>query len=106
MIDPEALAHAHAVKERHERELLAKPNVVGVGIGLRRVDEDEAEDVEEIERAADDVRYEVTLVVNVTRKVAEDALAPAARIPEVLEGVPVRVKAIGNVRAHWRGFSR
>jgi len=29
-----ALAKAHAVKQEHEADLLNKPNVVGVGVGL------------------------------------------------------------------------
>lgn len=82
------LNRVRTVKERYERDLLAKANVVGVGIGLL------LEDANEPERPA--------VIVNVTQKVPLSALAPADRIPEELEGVPVKVQAIGQPIAHTR----
>ncbi|MFP4396349.1 MAG: hypothetical protein ACLFTI_13920 [Anaerolineales bacterium] len=79
------LEHIRAVKHRHEAELMRKPNVVGVGIGGRW-----------------DIGQPVTdlgIVVNVTHKVPEDALAPEDRIPEQVEDVPVRVHEVGEIQA-------
>ena len=73
--------HVRTVKERYEQELLAKANVVGVGIGLRStVTRSEA----------------ISLIVNVTHKTPLKILRSADRIPDELEGVPVKVEAIGQ----------
>jgi len=73
--------HVRTVKERYEQELLAKANVVGVGIGLRStVTRSEA----------------ISLIVNVTHKTPLKTLRSADRIPDELEGVPVKVEAIGQ----------
>ena len=73
--------HVRRVKERYEEELLAKANVVGVGIGLRSTL----------------TRHEaITLIVNVSQKVPLQALRSTDRIPDELEGVPVKVEAIGQ----------
>jgi hypothetical protein len=90
----EELERARAVKAQHERELLHKANVVSVGITLEKEDDEE-------ENAAP------TLVVGVTEKVPEESLSPDDRIPEDLEGIPVRVDVVGHPRAQRRGlFSR
>lgn len=78
------LQQAQKVKERYERELLSKANVVGVGIGLRGTVTREGS---------------VSVIVNVTHKVPLQALAPADRIPDELDGVPVKVEAIGTPAA-------
>ena len=57
------------------------PNVTGVGTGK---DETTGRDV---------------IVVFVTRKVPRDRLREEDVVPDELEGVPVRVLAIGEVRA-------
>ena len=80
--------HIRQVKHRHEAELMRKPNVVGVGIGQQR--------------RAGHPTDEVQLVVNVTRKVPEDELAPEDRIPEWVEDVPVRVYEVGEIAAQAR----
>jgi hypothetical protein len=69
-------------KTRHENELLALPNVTGVGIG---------------ERAGRPV-----IKVFVTEKVPESALAPEERVPASLDGYEVDVEAIGLVEAQER----
>ena len=79
------LEHIREVKFRHEAELMRKPNVVGVGIGQRRREGHPTD--------------ELSLIVNVTRKMSEDELAPEDRIPERLEDVPVQVQAVGEIRA-------
>ncbi|MBN1920915.1 MAG: hypothetical protein JW892_06700 [Anaerolineae bacterium] len=76
--------HVRRIKERYEGELLAKANVVGVGIGLRS----------SVTRSET-----LTLIVNVTRKVPPQALKSADRIPSELEGVPVAVETIGQPMA-------
>jgi hypothetical protein len=66
-------------KARHENELLALPNVTGLGIG---------------ERAGRPV-----IKVFVTEKVPESMLAPAERVPTSLDGYEVDVEAIGSIEA-------
>jgi hypothetical protein len=69
-------------KTRHEAELLALPNVTGVGIG---------------ERAGKPV-----IKVFVTEKVPESQLAPENRVPRSLDGYEVDVEAIGIIEAQER----
>jgi len=79
------IAHIQAIKARHEADLLKKANVVGVGIGLRM-------------RHGRPVGGPA-LIVNVTHKVPLEQLSPEDRIPNMLEGVPVWVEDIGEVKA-------
>ena len=82
---PATIKRAEAVKRAHEDELLARANVVGVGIGLRRrsgVDTDQ-----------------VAVIVLVTHKVPRSQLAPKDIIPSEIEGVPVDVQEVGDIRA-------
>jgi hypothetical protein len=73
------------VKQAHEQALMAKANVLGVGVGIR-------------ERAG--ARGEqVAVVVLVRRKVPVSQLAPQDRIPAEIDGVPVDVQEVGQVRA-------
>jgi hypothetical protein len=74
-----------AVKARHESELLRKANVVGVGIGFRK--------------HRGEMTREPSIVVSVTYKVPAWALNPEDRIPRELDGVPVDVQAVGQLRA-------
>jgi hypothetical protein len=71
------------VKEAHEAELMAKANVVGVGIGFRQQKRSRTNDV--------------VLVVMVEKKVARDQLAPEDIIPGLIEGVPVDVQESGRL---------
>ncbi|MCS7281784.1 MAG: hypothetical protein RMK65_01645 [Anaerolineae bacterium] len=80
------LARVRAVKTAYEKELLRKPNVVGVGIGLRQ--------------RGGKFTNELAIIVSVTHKVPWEDLAPEDRIPEEIEGVPVDVQAIGVPVAH------
>ena len=73
------------IRKKYESRLLKKANVVGVGIGYR--DEDEPDE------------DELALVVNVTHKVPLSQLRKEDRIPSCLDGMPVRVEAIGIPRA-------
>lgn len=85
MFDEESILHVQAIKKKYEQELMAKRNVVGVGIGFRW-------------RGGQDTR-EVCIVVSVRRKVPSSRLAPRDVIPSVLEGVPVDVQETGALRA-------
>ena len=75
----EAIERIQAVKTAHEAELLAKENVVGVGIGFRQ-------------RLND-----VVLVVMVDKKVPRDQLKPEDIIPGQIDGVPVDVQESGRI---------
>jgi hypothetical protein len=73
------------VKQIHESDLLAKANVLGVGVGLRQ--------------RSGEPGAEVAVVVLVRRKVPASQLAPQDRIPPEIEGVPVDVQEVGDVQA-------
>nr|WP_308800862.1 hypothetical protein [Streptomyces polyasparticus] len=72
---------AHEARRLHEGRLMQLANVTGVGIGR---DELSGEDV---------------IVVFVTRAVPRELLPADDVVPDELEGVPVRVLAIGPVDA-------
>lgn len=69
-------------KTRHETELLALPNVIGVGIGERD--------------------GKTVIKVFVTGKVPETELAPGERVPPSIEGYEVDVEEIGAVEAQGK----
>jgi hypothetical protein len=73
------------VKQSHEDELLSKANVLGVGVGLRQRGGLRGE--------------QVALVVLVRRKLPPAELAPGDIIPSEIEGVPVDVQEVGDIRA-------
>jgi hypothetical protein len=77
------------VKDTHEAELMSKANVVGVGVGYR----------EKGGRKTDDL----SLVVMVERKVPETQLSPQDIVPKSIEGVPVDVQEVGQIRAQPLG---
>jgi hypothetical protein len=81
----ETTLKAIRVKQEHEDGLLKKANVLGVGVGLRQRRGQPTE--------------EVALVVLVTRKRPAAELAPSDLIPPEIDGVPVDVVAVGDVRA-------
>lgn len=72
---------APRARSLHEGRLMSLPHVTGVGTGK---DEHTGADV---------------IVVFVTRKVPRDRLRDEDVVPDELEGVPVRVLAIGEVSA-------
>lgn len=80
-----AMQRAAAVRERYERDLLSKANVVGVGTGLRRKGGQATKDV--------------AVVVMVDKKVPKEQLAAADVIPAHIDGVPVDVQEVGELRA-------
>lgn len=80
-----AYVRAQQVKQAHAAELLDKANVIGVGVGLRS-------------RGGDQTQ-EVVLVVMVTEKLPLRMLAAEDVIPREIDGVPVDVQAVGEIRA-------
>jgi hypothetical protein len=77
------------IKARYEEELLAKANVIVVGVGLRRKSGVTTE--------------EPVLVVLVSRKVPKAQLAEGDFVPDWIEDVPVDVQEIGFIRSHDDG---
>ncbi len=80
---PDDQARVQAVKNAHAEELLKKANVVGVGVGVRKQDED----------------WEPVLVVMVSHKVPLDQLATKDIIPSIIDDVPVDVREVGEISA-------
>ena len=83
--EQEQTLRAVRAKQLHEPSLLAKANVLGVGVGVRQ--------------RSGKGSTEVAVVVLVRRKVPASELAPQDRIPSEIEGVPVDVQEVGDVRA-------
>jgi hypothetical protein len=85
MQEDSILTRIRAVKDKYERDLMRKKNVVGVGIGLR-------------ERGGV-LTDETVLTVMVRQKEPRSVLRPWDVIPAELDGVPVDVKEVGTLRA-------
>ncbi len=81
----EELERMRTVRAAHEADLMRKANVVGVGIGLRQ--------------RGGEATGEPAIIVSVTHKVPLSQLAPGDVIPRELEGLPVDVQAVGELRA-------
>jgi hypothetical protein len=81
----EITAQVQAVRRKREAELLSKANVVGLGVGYRR--------------RHGQPTNELALIVLVREKVPWESLAPHDRIPQELDGVPVDVQDVGELRA-------
>jgi hypothetical protein len=77
---------------QHQAMLLAMPNVIGVGIGLKSVQG----------RRGD----RLCLVALVRRKLPRAALEAEALVPDELDGVPTDVVEVGDVRADAARTSR
>jgi len=85
MVQNEALERLRTVKAAHEAGLMRRANVVGVGIGFREREEQ--------------LTDELAIVVSVTHKVPLSRLAPEDVVPSELDGIPVDVQAVGELRA-------
>ena len=85
MIRREELTRLQVVKAAYEADLMRKANVVGVGIGLRRRKGKPTD--------------EPVIVVSVTHKVPLSQLAPDDVIPQELDGIPVEIQVVGELRA-------
>ena len=84
-VSQDATAKAQKAKDTYGTYLLGLPNVVGVGVGLRM--------------RRNKPTGEVALVVMVSKKVPAVELAPHELIPTVLDGIPVDVMEVGDLRA-------
>lgn len=73
------------VMSKHVASLMKKRNVVGVGIGFK-------------ERAGQ-TTDQMSLVVSVSHKLPEHEIGSADLIPAEIEGVPVDVREVGEIRA-------
>ncbi len=78
-LDP-ALERARQISRAHSDTLLAKPNVVGVGIGYQKGSQSE-----------------LTLVVMVKQKLPLSALSEDEIVPREIDGLPVEVRMVGEV---------
>lgn len=81
MDDEKRIAEIAAVQDKYSPKLLAYPNVVGVGIGLRQRQG----------KATD----ELCLVVMVKRKLSPEQLPAGGMLPSELEGVGLDVLETG-----------
>ena len=79
-----AYARARKIKDAYAPEIMGKANVVGVGVGLRTRNGAQTQ--------------EVALVVMVTQKLPRSMLEPGDVLPRAIEGVPVDVQAVGELR--------
>jgi hypothetical protein len=76
---------AQAVKDAHESDLMSKANVVGVGVGYRQRGGKQTD--------------QVGLIVMVEKKLPKSQLSAEDLVPQEIEGVPVDVQEVGQVRA-------
>lgn len=73
------------IQARYVGELMQKAHVVGVGVGMAKVNGEYTD--------------ELALVVLVDKKVPMEELAPEDRIPAEIEGVRVDVNEVGIIEA-------
>jgi len=81
-----AIARAQVVQAANKETLLAKKNVVGVGVGLRHRGGKRTD--------------EVAIIVMVRLKVPKILLASEDIIPSEIDGIPVDVKEVGRIKAY------
>ena len=81
MESQDQVRRATEVKNRHEEALMARPGVIGVGVGLRPQD------------------GEVAIVVLVEKKHPPSELAPDQLLPREIDGIPVDVLETGSIEA-------
>lgn len=72
-------------KEDHKEEILARPNVIGIGVGYRET--------------AGTLTDDVSVVVLVQQKVAPVALSAEALVPREVAGLRTDVREVGEIRA-------
>lgn len=82
-----AYEKASMVRQAYQEMLMAKRNVVGVGVGFQEVG---------------GVRTDkIALVVLVRQKLPPGNLAAGDIIPAEIEGIPVDVQEVGELRANF-----
>ncbi len=85
MAEDEALERVLQVKRQYEKVLLARANVIGVGVGFK-TEHGQPTDT-------------LAVVVNVTHKRTVAELAQEDLLPTELDGVPVDVQEVGQIKA-------
>jgi hypothetical protein len=83
----DATQRAQAVKQAYASLLMSKANVVGVGVGF-------------CQRAGERTG-EIGLVVMVDRKLEASLINPQDMIPTEIDGVPVDVQEVGDLRVQY-----
>lgn len=81
----QAIEQVRAVKARHEKALLKLANVVGLGIGFKKIKNTSTE--------------QIALIVNVTEKKALADLSAQDIIPPELDSVITDVQEVGHIKA-------
>jgi len=81
----DALQRVRAVKNTHQSILMAKANVVGLGVGFAQ--------------QGQHITDKVALIVLVSRKMPHSMLSAEDIIPSEIEGVPVDVQEVGTIKA-------
>jgi len=72
-------------KEEYKEDILARPNVVGVGVGYRET--------------AGKLTDDVCVIVLVQQKVAQAALSAESLVPREIAGLRTDVRGVGEIRA-------
>ena len=85
MAQNEAIEQAKAVKARHQEQLLALPNVVGVGVGLKETDGQFTD--------------QIAIIVNVSKKILLADLPPETVVPPEIDGIATDVQETGKMKA-------
>ncbi len=74
------------VRQAYQDWLMSKANVVGVGVGVRQMQNQST--------------GEMALVVMVSRKVPKNQLEAQDIIPSEIDGIPVDIQVVGEISAH------
>ena len=85
MVKTASLERLREVKAAHLSALMDKANVVGVGIGLRK--------------RGGKLTDEPAIVVSVDEKLPPGEVSAEDEIPAELDGVPVDVQVVGDLKA-------
>ena len=81
-MDP--IEKAYKIKKAHETELMSKPNVIGVGVGLK---------------TKDGIQTEITsLIILVSKKLPKIELSVEDLVPDEIEGIPIDVMEVGQIK--------
>jgi hypothetical protein len=86
MDSQDQIKRATDVKNRHEEELMARPGVIGVGVGFRA--------------QGGASSSEVAIVVLVEKKRPPSELPPDQLLPREIEGIPVDVLETGTIEPY------
>jgi hypothetical protein len=77
------LDRARAVKKAHEKELMKRANVVGVGVGYQK--------------KGDTWTGQVAIIILVAKKLPPEQLSPKDLLPSLIDGVVVDVQEVGRL---------